>query len=472
MICTGYGNVKNRLIVLTDIANGRENDDIESMVRLLLYSNEIDIEGLIATTSCWYKKEAKENNKKIILKLIDAYVKVKNNLDVHLPGYPDAKYLKSKTFCGVAKFGKKLGDGFGEAAFNDNGGVNCIIEAVDKPDDRPLWISLWGGANTLAQAVWKISTTRSKCELEKFLSKLRIYGISDQDGAGHWLRDNYGDKLFYIVSPSPAEGSKYYYRAAWPGISADKFIHGSPDGINGRGFKGADKVLISKRWLRKHIRSHGILGKEYPLYRYIMEGDTPSYLHLIPNGLNSPEHPNYGGWGGRYEYYIPDKEYSITDEKYPIWTNASDTVIGNDQKVYCSPQATIWRWREAVQNDFAARMDWTMTNDYKKANHPPMVKLNHPDRMNINTGQKVILDATGTYDPDGNALEYTWSYYKEAGTYSGDVKIMNHNSMIAYLLAPEVNEEVEIHIILSVRDIGTPSVTRYQRIIITVNENT
>src|SRR6187549_2387107 len=46
-------NHKPRLIVLSDIGN--EPDDQMSMVRLMLYSNEIDIEGLIATTSTWLK---------------------------------------------------------------------------------------------------------------------------------------------------------------------------------------------------------------------------------------------------------------------------------------------------------------------------------------------------------------------------------------------------------------------------------
>ena len=42
---------KNRTIILTDIEN--EPDDKQSLVRLLLYYNEIDLEGIIATTSCW-----------------------------------------------------------------------------------------------------------------------------------------------------------------------------------------------------------------------------------------------------------------------------------------------------------------------------------------------------------------------------------------------------------------------------------
>ena len=58
---------------------------------------------------------------------------------------------------------------------------------------------------------------------------------------------------------------------------------------------------ICKEWLHDNIQAnHGALGTEYPDVEYLMEGDSPSFLQLIPNGLNDPEHPNYGGWGGRY----------------------------------------------------------------------------------------------------------------------------------------------------------------------------
>ena len=46
-------NVRNRVIVLTDIE--ADPDDTQSLIRLLLYSNNIDIKGLIATTSTWQK---------------------------------------------------------------------------------------------------------------------------------------------------------------------------------------------------------------------------------------------------------------------------------------------------------------------------------------------------------------------------------------------------------------------------------
>lgn len=460
--------MKNRLIVLTDICKGLENDDIESMVRLLLYSNEIELEGLISATSCWAKKAATEKEKAMILKIIDAYGKVKPNLDIHAGGYPTADHLRGKTFCGIPRYGRSFGDGFGESSWNENEGVQCIIDAVDKEDERPVWIAVWSGANTLAQAVWRVWTTRSEKDFTKFLSKLRIYAISDQDAGGHWLRSSFGDRLFYIVSPSPAQGSKYYRHASWPGISADRSGHGSSDSVTGKGFKGADEKLVSRRWLRRNIRSHGVYGKRYPIFRFIMEGDTPSYLSLIPNGLNCPEHPDYGGWGGRYEFYIPDPEYTGVGEQYPIWTNASDTVIGMDGKRYCSPQATIWRWRESFQHDFAARMDWCLTDRYQDANHPPVVKLAHSSAIKAACGEEIRLSAEGTYDPDGGILEYRWFHYREAGTYDGDLTIEDAGCQNAFFVAPCVSEKKTIHIILAVTDNGVPPLTRYQRVMITI----
>ena len=470
--------MKPRYIVITDIyLNKRkpwaEVDDVQSLVRLLLYSNDIEIEGIIASTSCFYKRGGKKRDLDIILDIINTYGQVKPNLDKHAKGYPDAEYLSKVACVGIQKFGKKPGKGFANEIYNNNPGVNRIIEAVDKEDDRPVWIGLWGGANTLAQAVWKVWKTRTETDFKKFLSKIRIYGISDQDSSSGWLREMFGDQLFYIVSPSlgTMRGTKNYALATWPGISGDKGRYGSSDGRTPGGFKGARADLVSKEWIKENIISHGLYGAQYPLPVFIMEGDSPSYLGLIPNGLNKPENPGYGGWGGRYLFYRPDKKQFNLEEKYPIWTNASDTVEGIDRKIYTSPQATIWRWREAFQNDFAARMDWTVSEDFNKANHPPIVKLNHNSALTAHEEEYVILDARPSKDPDGDKLYFNWFNYKEAGDCCTDIHIENHDTAVARFQAPKIPEGMKnltLHIILEVKDGGTPSLTQYQRVIITV----
>jgi hypothetical protein len=297
---------------------------------------------------------------------------------------------------------------------------------------------------------------------------LRIHAISDQDAAGRWLRDTYGDRLFMIVSPSSPMGAEHYRYATWPGISADRFAHGSEDGRAGGGFHGADPRLISRRWLLRNIRSRGAYGRQYPLHLFIMEGDTPSFLSLIPNGLNRPERPDHGGWGGRYEHRLPQPLQGLQPEPYPIWTTASDTVRGTDGTLHTSPQATIWRWREAVQNDLAARMRWTTTDGFDRANHPPVVALDHSETLTVPSGGTVRLNAAASYDPDGDDLQFRWFTYPEAGTYTGPVTISDPHARTTQVALGGITTPASVHVIVEVTDSGTPPLTRYARVVLEI----
>jgi hypothetical protein len=97
-------------------------------------------------------------------------------------------------------------------------------------------------------------------------------------------------------------------------------------------------------------------------------------------------------------------------------------VIGKDGKQYTSNQATIWRWREAFQHDFAARMEWGI-KDYAHANHNPEVVVNGQAGQQVvylkaKAGDTLTVDAAGSKDPDGDKLSYNWFLYPEAGSAS------------------------------------------------------
>jgi hypothetical protein len=449
---------KNRAIILTDIE--ADPDDTESLVRLLLYSNVIDIEGIIATTSVWKKTSVAPES---IKKVIHEYGKIQPNLVKHEIGFPDAEELLKKVKYGISKYGM-LGVGEGK----DSEGSEWIIKVIEENDARPLWICVWGGVNTLAQSLYKIKETKSETEFKKLISKLRVYTISDQDDSGIWIRKNVPD-LFYIVSPGDDYGS-----ATWSAINS--YVN------------GVNNDEISNNWLVQNIQqNHGPLGAIYPDVAYGMEGDTPSWLSLIPNGLNEPAHQDWGGWGGRYELYKPDftllkrggSGVPLEPETRKIWTNAIDNYtpyISNDfgrtvkldSISFSDSKVTLWRWRKDFQNDFAARMDWC-TKSYKEANHPPIPALGMPEQITVKSGENFSLDASGTIDPDGDNLSFLWFNYPEAGSYKKIIKIDSAENLISVnVIAPKVEKEETAHFILKVTDKGNPPLSRYKRVIVKI----
>lgn len=455
------GESKHRLLVLSDIE--ADPDDSQTLVRLLLYSNQIEIEGLIATTSIHQKARVAPET---MHKIINAYDKVQPNLIKHEEGFPSANDLHSLVKQGLPVFGL---DGVGKG--KDSEGSEWIIQVLEKDDDRPVWVSVWGGPNTLAQALWKISETKSKVEAKRLIAKLKVYTISDQDDTGIWIRKNYPD-LFYIVSI----GS--YGNATWNAINSV--------------IDGVDNETISNEWLTENIQQgHGPLGAEYPDVAYGMEGDTPSWLMLIQNGLNEKAIPNWGSWGGRYEFYIPKplKEPIIPvfiggaeyePETRPIWTNTDDTftpripgrfgrAIRKDTVTFTDNKVTLWRWRDDFQNDFAARMDWCVQS-FEDANHPPVPALGTPTEFTVKSGENFSLDASGTTDPDGDNLSYWWFQYPEVGSYDKEItfRLAENLYNVHTIEAPKVEKPETVHFILKVTDKGTPALSRYKRVIVTI----
>ncbi|QTF10059.1 DUF1593 domain-containing protein [Brenneria izadpanahii] len=436
---------KTRILILSDIGN--EPDDSQSLVRFLVYSNEFDVEGIVATTSTWLRDKV---NTPMILERIDAYQRVLPNLQKHAQGYPSAQALRNVVRSGRAGFGMAhVGDGKSTEA------SELIIQAADKQDARPLWITLWGGGVDLAQALYDVKARRTPAEVDAFISKIRVYAISDQDNTGAWIRGNF-PQLRYITS---IHAWNEYFLSTWIGMSSARAV-------------GGDMSKVNNDWLQENIRRKGPLGAVYPAVEYSMEGDSPSFLYLLRNGLGDPEHPEYGGWGGRYGAIAPDDAGGLR-------VSTSDEVIGVDGKKYRTAPATIWRWRDAFQNDFAARMDWTLTGEVKKANHNPNLVLNGKPGAQIvswqvKSGELVKLSAQGSGDIDGDRVTYHWWQYKEPtatalGLHFGPgIELSHSEGGETRFTAPDVKVATPFHIILEGRDNGSPALTSYRRAIVTV----
>lgn len=432
---------KPRLFVLTDLAN--EPDDEESLVRLFAYANEFDIEGLVATTSWSLRENPRED---LIHRTIDAYEKVVHNLRTHASGYPDAEYLHSVTATGQNGLGM-------DAVSEATPGSRLLAAAILREDaaSRPLWITVWGGANTLLRALRDLRDTVPEAKLQAAVRRLKVYMISDQDDSGTVIRKEF-PSLECIVDPFVP-----YEKTTWRGISGD--IGG------GEEYHLPYREMVENDWLQANIIDIGPLGACYPRHLYFMEGDTPSFLGLIENGLGWSESPSYGGWGGRYEWRQHEWE------THPVWMTPSNP----DE--YCGqvrPGNSITRWREEYQSDFAARMRWSVTPKYEDANHNPVAVLNGDRtkgvvRIAAKRGDKVALSAEGSSDPDGDAISFEWSIYREAGTLAGGGLRADGARAVLDLSAIPEGSSGSIHVILRVRDSGTPTLFAYRRVIVEVD---
>lgn len=110
-------------------------------------------------------------------------------------------------------------------------------------------------------------------------------------------------------------------------------------------------------------------------------------------------------------------------------------------------------------------MDWCI-KDFDDANHPPVPKLAHEDNLSARSGGQVILQASGSTDPDGDELTYEWFHYREPGSFKGRIELNNDKTTTASFDAPKVSYPQTAHFILKLTDNGAPALTRYKRVIV------
>jgi hypothetical protein len=317
---------------------------------------------------------------------------------------------------------------------NHSEGSDLIIKLAEEKDARPLWVLVWGGGNTVAQSIWKVQQERTPEKLKAFLQKLRVYTITDQDrpqrggsdsfSAHYWLRKEFEKDLFFIWDES-----------AW------RFQ-------NGAGRANWDKYA-------EHIQNHGHLGAIYPKYRYGVEGDTPSFFYVWPNGLNDPENPGFAGWGGTFTWGV------CRDKTTSAYQNHAGPIAATSSKYekYFYP---------ATFNNFAARMDWAKDGD---GNRNPVVIVNGDSslatiKLTPAPGASVSLDASVSHDPNGDELKFTWWVLPEAGTYTNEVAISGADSSRATIVVPSDSAGKSFHVICEVADNGSHNLTSYRRIIL------
>lgn len=421
-----------RLRVLIETDAGGDPDDEQSLVRFLLYSNEWDVEGIIcnrATARVGENLNPMRTGLGIVQRQVNAYGQCYPHLVTHDARYPRPEELLRRTVSGYA---------------DSEDGMRLIIEAVDSPDPRPVWYCDWGtepiSANNLKRVLDKVWKERGPAGYEKFKDRLRIVGHNDTGDKNflgdHATRISPPFKLWVDTFSPPVDGIRWYHR--FSGITAKA--------------GGFDLV-------RDVLTGHGPLGELYPTNttHAQKEGDSGTFLYLVPTGMNDPTEPTWGSWAGRYgpiENFKPRPYYSA---------NQPDTWQGTTHR-----DNSLARWAAHLQNDFRARLDWCVT-DFAGANHPPLARIKGDLRRSVKSGETVYLDATESTDPDRNTLKFEWLYYSEPGTNRGPAPVIERDtSSSAQFTAPQFGTAQTLHVLLVVTDGGSPALTRYQRLVVSI----
>jgi hypothetical protein len=516
-----------------------ELDDVNTVIRALLYSTDLKLEGLVyGSASIHFKGDGKgttqyiagreyarlgrgpvtswrwPDKEKWIDEIVDAYEKVYANLKVHDRDYATPKEVRSRVKWGNVEFDGDYS--------KDTDGSNLIKSLLLDNQPGPLFVTAGGGQSTIARALKSIYDQHARTPQwdairSKVSRKLVIIPWGDQDGTnGRYIRPN------------------------WPDVTTWQLAM-----INfGYGARGAhtpeNQVYLGTRWTMENVSSRGPLGALYRVWgdgkemsagdptdffglsgftaeelrakgynvwtspqekgSFISEGDTPTFLNLLDNGLRAYEDGFWGGWGGRRRANAaagggrggpvtpagPDDPGialglapagSTANAPAPTAAPAAAPAAGRGAGAgggrggqQTPPHTTLVnaRFFAAAQQDFAARLKWSVTPTYTGANHEPVVRINGPLALSARAGETIRLRGTAT-DPDRDTVTVTWWHYQDAGTYPAAIVIPGATSLDTRLQIPgDAQPGQTIHVILEATDNGTPSLTRYQRVIVTI----
>ncbi|MBB3360003.1 MULTISPECIES: DUF1593 domain-containing protein [unclassified Novosphingobium] len=494
-------SARPRVVITTD----PELDDFNSLLRFLLYAPDFKVEGLVYASSQFHWKgdgkgtartfPGREYNRggvdacpctswrwakgeRFIDKALDLYAQAWPNLRVHNPAYPSPAALRAKVRWGNVAFDGDISE--------DTAGSELIRKLLLDDQEAPVYLHAWGGQSTIARALKRIE--------------------DDYAGKPEWAAIRAKVIRKAVIQPSGDQDDTYakYIKPHWPEIRYNQQSDGASLAYFSQlTLSAEDAALLGADWTRRWISSRGPIGAAYRVWgdgkqmvpgdkydyfgiagktaaqlraegyhvwapimapgSFISEGDTPTFLNLVNNGLQGWRDSSFGGWGGVHSH---SESYGVSPEAGA----AIRAMLANPAAQVTVPRAPTSPFFRAVQNDFAARLLWAVTPRRADANHAPVVQLAGPVQRSARAGALLDLSVRAS-DPDGNRLALRWWPYAAAGTYPGTLPAtLGTGSVLRFQVPADAKPGQTLHLIAEASDDGTPALTHYARVVVTVTD--
>ena len=489
--------------IRTIITQDAEVDDQNSLRHFLFYSNEVDLQGIVQTSSKFHWQGVPGTTKKRIsmpgelldsdpnpaqfdqpyrwpgtewmFRVIDDYAKDYPNLKVHDPDYPTPEALRAVT---------KIGNiGFKGEMEAPSEGSELIRKAILDDDPRTLYLQVWGGCNTIARALLDIQNEyQNKPEWtelhRKITKKIVITACGEQDETYRtYLAEEWPDILFvktlqmqsyaYGWFRNPECESKDTLRAAF---MKKEILNGKSalakdyctwlDGhvYEGEGPEGqfGSNPNIAKDWFGSHFG----LGSGEP-YDFLSEGDSPTFFMLFDWGFRTLENFGYGGIAGRY--HRVEGETNSKGESLNLWDVSKDTFADRDGNI--SIQESMWPYVADIQRDFAARVAWCAADTFEKGEHAPSLRIPEGLDHDVRPGETLTLH-TETASRDGDVPTVTAWIYEDASTAKANLTCAGGKAAVT--VADDAQPGSRIFVIIRAQGRGEHRLTHYQQAILTV----
>ena len=502
--------------IRTIITQDAEVDDRNSLRHFLLYANEVEVQGIIQTSSKFHwigipgavKPDRKPGEHEFMgevsgpydqpyrwpgtdwmQEVLDDYEKDYPNLVKHASGYPTPDYLRS-----VTKVGNIGYEGEMEAPTE---GSELIRERILDDDPRTLYIQVWGGTNTIARALMDIEAACKESPEwpalhEKISKKVVMTACGEQDPTYRsYIAESWPDMQFvktlqmgsyaYPWMRMPEGESKDTLRASF--MKAE-ILNGKSaleskyctwlDGTVYPGESDRDQFgsnpNITKSWFGARF------GMPEPqAFDFLSEGDSPTFFLLFDWGFRTLEDFSYGGIAGRY--HKVDDQVNSKGEPLNVWDVSLDNYT--DREGNTAPTESMWPYVADIQRDFAARVDWCAADRYEDAEHAPALLLDEKEDIQAAPGETVTLHATACLDNADKAaaepIAISFCIYKDASAACAEAATLEaaageaDDTCIAQIRIPETAVSGDqIHVIAKAQAGGHHKLVHYQQRIITV----